>query len=120
MPLSESEARQLADKEAHAEKVWAEKRTFYQPGIPQKPIIREYGVQRLSNGAPVAHMMPTLGQEKELAESQGERYNYRPEVQDGHKVYVDSNGARFDTKGRRIMANRRDEELAMSQGAVRH
>lgn len=117
--LTEADKQALADKEAAAEKVWAEKRTFYTPGIPQKPIIREYGVQRLSDGVPVARRLPTLSQEKEKAEAAGKAYSFKRDKHGNHDIYVDSNGARFDKIGRRIIADRRDEEIAIGQGAIR-
>lgn len=119
MSLTDRDKQQLAEKEAAAERIWAEKRTFYQPGVPQKPIIREYGVKNLSSGVPVARRLPTLGQEKEAAEAKGQQYSFKKEKFGQHDIFVDSNGARFDKVGRRIIADRRDEELAIGQGARR-
>ena len=118
MSLTDRDKQQLAEKEAAAERIWAEKRTFYQPGVPQKPIIREYGVKNLSSGVPVASA-PHARAGKGSGRGQGQQYSFKKEKFGQHDIFVDSNGARFDKVGRRIIADRRDEELAIGQGARR-
>lgn len=89
-----------------AEALWAQgPRSFSEPGIPGV-IVKKHGVQRTVEGYPIARMMDTINGP------------YTHGTREGKPVLIDSAGNTFDPKGRRIIADRRDEERAKGQGAI--
>lgn len=100
--LTESEQAHLAELERRIDAP----RPKRQPGIPNM-IVVEHGVKRESHGYPVSRRLPTI------------EGPYTHGTRDGKPVLIDSKGAHFEPMfGRRIVANRKDEEKAVHDGVA--